>query len=186
MTGTIRQTIKASLNGFDWLSGLLDQGVRFAVMIGMMVMFLVIMLQVCLRYIFGIPLFWVPELAGFLLAFVALCGSSSCVRARMHVKVTVLYSLFPSWLRHLVIIIAYAVVAYYAWAIYSFGLLFAELGQLEYSPSQTFNLYWPRMALTVGGILIMVQAVSVILREFGILIGLYDEASSHAGEPTAE
>lgn len=102
----------------------------------------------------------------------------------MHVKVTIIYSILPTIIRHLLIIIVYLMVMYYGWALYNFGLLFAELGQLEYSPSQTFNLYWPRLALSLGGALIMIQCVSVILRELGILIGLYDEESSYAGDPS--
>ncbi|MBD3897567.1 TRAP transporter small permease [Halomonas sp. ML-15] len=180
------KALKALFDFYDWLSGLLNRLLGWALTAAVALMFIVIMTQVLLRYVFGVPLFWVPELAGYLLAFLALCGSSICIRERMHVKVTVLYALLPNWLRHLVIIFVYAVVAYYAWAIMYFGLMFAELGRIEYSPSGTFNLYWIRYSLVIGGALILIQSVNVILREWGILMGLYEESHSYARALTAD
>lgn len=180
------RAIKVVFDLYDLLSSWLNRLLGWVLTLSIGLMFVVIMGQVMLRYVFGIPLFWVPELAGYLLAFVALCGSSVCVRERMHVKVTVLYALFPTWLRHLVILFAYSVVAYYAWAIMYFGMMFAELGRFEYSPSQVFNLYWIRLSLVIGGALIMIQCINVILREIGILLGLYEEADSYAKDLSEE
>ena len=67
----------------------------------------------------------------------------------------------------LFLIIVNALVVYYSYALFiRAGFNFADMGRTEYSPSGFFIVFWPRMIMPIGGILISLQALNLISKGF--------------------
>jgi len=71
---------------------------------------------------------------------------------------------------HAIKIIVSLLVIGYAYVMIRYGYAFAEFGRNEYSPSGFFIVYWPRLALPIGGLLIALQSVNLIGRSVVSLI----------------
>lgn len=160
-TTTLARIARAVDRGCDWL----DQGVRVAIGAFMAVIFALLITQVVMRYVIQFPLAWIEELTAFLAAYLTLWGASACLRAGRHVAVDTFYRLFPEPVRRLVTVFIYVIALYFCYALYIAGQRLAMLGATELSYSGYFYLYWPRMALVTGAVLIAVQAVNLLFQE---------------------
>jgi TRAP-type transport system small permease protein len=177
---TIRKTV---IHTADRVSGSIDQAVQVAIVLVFVVLFLLLNLQVAMRYVMRVPLIWLEELAGFLMAYLTLWGSSSCIRTDRHVRVSFLpdkitHPALSRWLS----IFVHGTLLFYLFYLTVFGYRFAAMGQGEITPSGTFDFFLPRLALTSGGILMIIQSLNIMTRE---VLGLFGGDES-GGEEIAE
>lgn len=156
---------------FDALSNVIDIVLKYYLMAAIASLFGLIVFQVSLRYFFKIPVFWVEELATYILASLVLFGTSAAVRHRLNVRVTTLYGILPAPLKHSIVIFVYCVVLFYCYVLFVFGLQFAQLGAVDLSPSGTFMMIYPRMVIPIAAVLIAIQTLNVILHEILIWSG---------------
>lgn len=173
MRAFLRTLFQASDLAMDYL----DRGVQFVVTLAISLLFLSIILQIVMRYFFGIPLFWLGELAGYLLGIIGLWGMASCVRHEIHVKVLLFKKSAPRWAQHLLAVVAHVVVIYYCVLLVIFGIVFVERSAGQLSPSQVFDVLWPRLALPTGAALAALQAINLMFREIAVWSGLIEEKS---------
>lgn len=159
--------------GFDRTTLYIDKGVQVVIGLAMLAMFGLLLLSVLSRYVIATPFFWLTEGAGYLSALVGLWGSSSCIRYGGHMQVHILQDQFKKYyvgrriLAPLFLIIVNSMVVYYSYALFiRAGFSFADMGRTEYSPSGFFIVFWPRMIMPVGGILISLQALNLISKGF--------------------
>lgn len=157
--------LEAFADGIHRATGWIDQFVQVCLIITLSSMYLLIMTQIGLRYLIFMPIVWVEEVAEYSLPLLALWGTATCFRQGAHLRVGVLVDILPSILRRFVALLVYALVFYFAWKVTMSGLALAELGRAETVTSGTFSLYWPRMAIVVGGVLIMIQVGNLVLQE---------------------
>lgn len=150
---------------FDALCGAIDTALKYYLIAAIAALFGLIVFQVTLRYFFRTPVFWVEELATYILASLVLFGTSAAVRHRLNVRVTTLYGFIPGPLKHSMVILVYCVVLFYCYVLFVFGFQFAQLGAVELSPSGTFAMIYPRLAIPIAAALIAIQTVNVILHE---------------------
>lgn len=160
-TGTLARTAQRIDRAFGWL----NQLVTVAVGALLATIFTLLMVQVVMRYIVRFPLSWIEELTAFLAAYLALWGASVCLRNGSHVIVDTFYRMYPEMLRRIVTIFIYIVAIYFAYALYIGGMRLADLGANEVSSSGYFNMYWPRLAIVSGAVLIAVQAANLVFQE---------------------
>lgn len=160
----------------DW-TGRLDEVVKFIISSLMLIMFGLLLLNVLSRYVILKPFFWLAEGAGYMMAIVGLWGSSTCIRGAAHMQVTLVPKRLagPDGMKHRYIVatikiaVSLLVIAY-AWVMIKYGYQFAQFGRNEYSPSGFFIVFWPRLALPVGGILMALQSINLIGRAIVQLI----------------
>lgn len=146
--------------------------VQATVVLIFVTVFIFLNVQVGMRYVLGIPLIWVEELMGFLMAYITLWGSSSCIRSDTQVRVSFLPDKMKSPVaRHWLSIGVHGIVIFYLYYLIIFGFQFAAMGRGEVTPSGTFEFFVPRLALATGGVLMLIQAVGVIFREISGLLG---------------
>lgn len=160
---------------FDRFCGWLDRAARL-VLVGLITLIVVLVLaQIGLRSTVGVPVFWIPELTGYAFVYLALLGAGICLRSGDHVRMPLLLDALPDLFRRALSILLNLVAIVYAYHLAWYGYRFALLGAMEASPSTAFILFWPRLALTIGGAFLALQAFCLILRD---LAGLPSERAS--------
>nr|WP_269558009.1 TRAP transporter small permease [Halomonas sp. 1513] len=122
------------------------------------------MLQVVMRYLIRSPLAWVEELTSYALAYMVLFACSCLVRSWENIRVETLVNFLPRILQILIFMFINILIIYFSYLIIFAGHRLAELGAGDLTPSGAFTLYWPRMALVIGGALIMLQATNNLFR----------------------
>jgi TRAP-type C4-dicarboxylate transport system permease small subunit len=160
--GTLLESL---VQAADRVTGAIDAVVKVCLTGMMAAIFVLVFTQVVLRYVIVFPLSWIEEVAAYLMAYLALWGSSSCLRTDSHLKVDVIQQAMPTVLRRLIVMAIHLLMLYYAYAITVSGYRFALLGVREMSESGTFALFWPRLALVTGGTLIAIQTLNLMVRE---------------------
>ena len=162
----------------DKWTGRIDYVVKVFIAVAMFVMFALLLLNVLSRYVILQPFFWLAEGAGYMMAMVGLFGSSTCIRHSAHMQVT----LIPMRLDgddgqshrvavHVIKILVSQLVIGYAYVMIRYGYAFAQFGRNEYSPSGFFIVFWPRLALPIGGLLVALQSFNLIGRSVVSLMG---------------
>lgn len=152
-------------NVVDMICGAIDWIVRVILVLLLLLIILLVTGQVILRFIGGLPFFWVGELSGYAFAYIAFLGASVCLRSDEHIRVPLLLDKVPLALRRMLVIGIYLIAIIYGYHVGWFGYRFAMMGAYELSPTSSFILFWPRLALVIGGFLLALQAFCLILRE---------------------
>ena len=158
-------TLRRFIVWFDMGCNWIDLAMR--VLLGLLLLAILVLVsaQVILRWTVGVPYFWLGELSVYAFVSLAMLGAGVCLRADAHVRMTVFLDKMPPVLNRITVVAIYLLAIVYAYHLAYFGHRFAMLGARELSPTSTFVLFWPRSALTVGGILLGLQALSLLLRE---------------------
>lgn len=167
----MRDVVMHGIETFDRITGKIDDAVKVVISILMIVMFGLLLMNVLSRYVIMRPFFWLAEGAGYMMAMVGLFGSSTCIRGAAHMQVTLIPKRLagPDGTAHrysvatIKILVSLLVLAY-AWVMIRYGYAFAEFGRNEYSPSGYFIVFWPRLSLPIGGVLIALQSLNLIGR----------------------
>ncbi len=159
---------RSAVRMLDKATGVLDRWVLFAVTTFLGALFIALFTQVALRYVFDIPLRWLPELAGFIQAYLIMWGCSCLIRNDGHIRITFIPNLLPAPLRRALSIGMHAVLLIYIIYLTFYGYRFALLGSGETTPTGTFDFFIPRLALVTGGFLMAVQLSNALLREIFI------------------
>lgn len=146
------------------LTGYLDRAAQWAIGAGILGVFIMLVLQVLVRYVLPFPLPWVEEAAVYLSAYVALIGASVCLRAGYHLQVELLREMLGPRAQLVLLILQQLLVIGFALFIVRYGYAFVELGRGQTSPSTYFLVSHARMAMPIGGALLAIQAVAVIGR----------------------
>ena len=141
----------------------LDVFLRHAMAFLMSVLFLLLTAQVFLRYFIRFPLSWIEELATFTFSYLVLIGFAVCLRAGQHVSMNTLFVNLPRYIQS-VLSVGFAMIAiYFAFLMIWSGNILVELGANELTYSGSFSLAWPRLALIIGGILLILNASTIVL-----------------------
>lgn len=162
--------ISALCRGYDRASGHLDAVVRIALRLFMAGILAMLVLQVVVRYILPFPLPWVEELAVYLAAHLAMWGSSTCLRRSYHLQVRIMWDYLPLRPGRVLAIVLGLVLIAYCGILVWYGFRFAALGGHQMSPSGFIQVYWARLAMPTGGLLIALQALAQVVREADGLI----------------
>ncbi|MFN4170694.1 MAG: TRAP transporter small permease [Pseudorhodobacter sp.] len=148
----------------DRLTGYIDRVCRWGLIFASGFILILLMTQVLMRYVLRSPLPWVEELSTYALGFMILWGAACYVRTWQHVRVGALSARLPMTLRSAILIGLNLLLVMVAWLLVTSGYKLAQLGVRELSPSGSFIMYWPRQAMTTGGVLILIQASNNVLR----------------------
>ena len=93
---------------------------RFALFIGRVTMILIISMtmvmlyEVFLRYVVRAPTLWANELTLWIAGFVFLCSGLYAMQQRCHIRIFILYDLFPRWLQRVCDIISAGLIVSFA------------------------------------------------------------------------
>lgn len=142
----------------DRFAGWIDTVGKVVIGATMLGAFFMLLFQVLVRYVLPFPVPWVEEAATYLSAYMALIGASVCLRAGYHLQVDLLRDRLPAGGQHLLIVFQNLLVVGFGLFLLRYGIDFVALGWGQTSPSTYFMVSHARLAMPIGGVLLMLQA----------------------------
>ncbi|XWN33996.1 MAG: TRAP transporter small permease [Devosia sp.] len=149
---------------WDRATGWVDFVARWFMGLALLGILGMLVFQVLVRYILPFPVPWVEEVAIYLSGYVALVGMSVCLRASFHLEVTVLVDLLPEQVRLIHVVLLNLLVAAFALYLMKYGMKFVELGAGQTTPSSYLMVSHARMAVPIGGALLLLQSITMMGR----------------------
>lgn len=100
------------------------------IILGLSAMFLILLAQVIMRYVFSRPLTWSEEAARFIFVYVSFIGISYAYRQKGHIRMEVVVNLFPQAVRRgLEVLINLGTIALFCYMIpFSFRFIGIQAG----------------------------------------------------------
>ncbi|MDR5906497.1 TRAP transporter small permease [Franzmannia qiaohouensis] len=186
MTAISRSWASKLIQGIDLVAEWVDHLLQAILVLVLSSIFVLMFAQVLLRYIIHSPFAWIEEVAAYMLPVLAIWGAAVCIRQGSHLKVDLLLDVLPRTVKALFLIAIHGFIFYFALKVYQSGHALVELGRNEMVTSRSFSLYWPRMAIVIGGGLIMFQSAVVVIKEAALLMGIHvSSGSSPPSDPPA-
>lgn len=153
---------------FRMTARLIERIIDMMLLMALAVMVVSICWQVFGRYVLNHAPGWTEETARFLMAWITMLGSAMVIRRDGHVAVTFVAESLPpaaravvGWLRDALIVIMSGALVWYGWQ-------FAVIGARRESAALEISMFWPHLAIPVGGALI---ALLLALRRAGLVAG---------------
>ncbi|MFZ5945927.1 MAG: TRAP transporter small permease [Bacillota bacterium] len=135
------------------------------------IMVAAILLQVFCRYVIGAPLIWPEELTTFLMAWMSFVGSAVALKKWEHLGINLLVDALQGKLQILLkLLTKFAVTIFVVFFTYqSVFLVIQSLDQV--SMAMHISMIYPRLSLTVGGILMLIHLFYFLVKDFNLLLG---------------
>ena len=138
----------------------------------------VVIYEVFMRYIFNQPTVWGFEVTTFLYAFHYMLGLSYCERMNGHVQVDIFSSRLPPRAQAILNIITYAVLFipvnyllfHFSWKFAWTSFLAREKSWTSWAPP----IYPVKMLMALCFLFLLLQGVSMVIKQFYILAGKSD------------
>ena len=119
--------MKRSIQKVDKCLSMIENAV---IILGLSAMFLILLAQVIMRYVFSRPLTWSEEAARFICVYVSFIGISYAYRQKGHIRMEVVVNLFPQAVRRgLEVLINLGTIALFCYMIpFSFRFIGIQAG----------------------------------------------------------
>lgn len=119
--------MKRSIQKVDKCLSMIENAV---IIFGLSAMFLILLAQVIMRYVFSRPLTWSEEAARFIFVYVSFIGISYAYRQKGHIRMEVVVNLFPQAVRRgLEVLINLGTIALFCYMIpFSFRFIGIQAG----------------------------------------------------------
>lgn len=119
--------MKRSIQKVDKCLSMIENAV---ILLGLSAMFLILLAQVIMRYVFSRPLTWSEEAARFIFVYVSFIGISYAYRQKGHIRMEVVVNLFPQAVRRgLEVLINLGTIALFCYMIpFSFRFIGIQAG----------------------------------------------------------
>lgn len=147
------------------ISDFLDKISRYIVLAASTAMVLVIMLQVFCRYVLNSPLSWPEELTIYLMAYMAFIGSAVAVKSCEHIGVDLFVMMLPERGRAVVFLVVKLAMMLFAFFLFKAGLEFAIFGWPMVSDALRISMFWPRLSMPVGGLIMIFHLTYQIIED---------------------
>ena len=120
--------MKRSIQKVDKCLSMIENAV---IILGLSAMFLILLAQVIMRYVFSRPLTWSEEAARFIFVYVSFIGISYAYRQKGHIRMEVVVNLFPQAVRRgLEVLINLGTIALFCYMIpFSFRFIGIQAGE---------------------------------------------------------
>ena len=141
--------------------------------------FILLFIEVILRYFFNSPTVWANELAQMLFGAYAILGGGYILLTGGHVNVDIVYARFSLKTRALIDI--FTCVLFFLFIgmllVYGGSLAWDSLSRFEHSQS-AWNppLYPAKLMIPLAAVLLILQGISKLIRDFLIVFGKADSA----------
>ncbi|MEM1387959.1 MAG: TRAP transporter small permease [Pseudomonadota bacterium] len=146
-------------------------------MIGTIVLVCVMFYEVVLRYVFEAPTLWANELSLWMASFLFLLAGLYAMQQRSHIRIYIIYDMFPFWMKKVADIISVALIWFFAYSLV-FGSY--NTASSKWERFEKFGTAWdpPLPATLWPGLLILV--VLVAIQALANLINDWNDDSTHS------
>lgn len=169
----------ADLTGFNRLERVL---IRFNLFLEYLLsglvygIFAILLLQVLYRYVLNFPLYWVEELAKYMMIYITMIGAAIAYRNEGHPRLTILYHRFsqPGLLWYELSL--RVPVAIFLIVLIKVGYGYAGSNSWITSPGLQISFFWPFMGIPIGAscvlIVLLLDSLDILLYRRSWLMGV--------------
>ena len=156
------------MRSLEWFAEQLAHWTGICVMVLVAAFTLLVTVSVILRYGFSQGVDWSEEAGRYLMIWMGFLGASLALRKGAHVGITMIREALPGPIRRVVTLVGSLVVfAFFAVIAYQ-GILLLGLVSQKTSLVLPISMFWPYLAVPVGIILMGIQLVPLMIREWRI------------------
>lgn len=127
---------------------------------------LLVSLSVVLRYGFGRGLDWSEELGRYLMIWMGFLGASLALRNGAHVGVEMIRQALPRPVRRIVVLVGSLVTFSFLVMVAYQGIRLVGMVWPQESLVLPISMFWPYLAIPVGVLLLLIQLVPMVIREW--------------------
>ncbi|WP_353928678.1 TRAP transporter small permease [Desulfofundulus kuznetsovii] len=143
---------------------------KFMVIAFLATMTLTTAAQIFFRYILNAALIWPEELNVFLMAWITFTGSSIALRNMGHIGVELFVNLLPGPLTRVVGLCTKVAILFFVVLLVKYGFSVAQMNLGVSSSALGISMFWPRFSLVAGGLMMLVQALFLLMRDLRAII----------------
>jgi TRAP-type C4-dicarboxylate transport system permease small subunit len=150
----------------EWLGRAVDRTlavVRWVCIVQASALFLIVVLAVIGRYVFGKSLTWTEEVPRYLLIWISFLGAAACVARREHVGFDVLFNALPERVRRWLGAFIGVLILSFGWVAFRHGITFVKDFGPDLMETIPFTNYWYYIVMPIAGALIVLFAAKNIL-----------------------
>lgn len=140
-----------------------------------LVIFVLLIVDVAMRYAVGRPTIWTSEMAQLVFGFYAVIGGGYLLAERAHVNVDIFYGRFTRQ-RKALVDVATSVLFFLFMAVLLYqgsSMAYESVDKLETSQSIWNPWIWPvKVAIPVAGVLLLLQGIVRLISDIRVLMGL--------------
>ena len=149
-------------------------------MIWTAIVVLVMFYEVVMRYVFQAPTLWANELSLWIASLVFLLAGLYAMQQRCHIRIYVIYDMFPRWMQRTADIISVSLICFFCFALIWGGFNDAWTRMLR---METFGTAWNpplpgtlKPAILIMTLLVALQAVSNLIADWNEVQGDHSPA----------
>lgn len=150
----------------EWIDGLS----RFAVIVFVITITVVMLAQVFFRYVINSSLQWSEEISIWALIWMVFVGSAVIMRDWAHINIPTFVNLIPIKIRPYFLIFAKLATIAFLIAVVWYGFVIFNQNFHARSPSLEISTRWAKLALPVGGVLMTFFALNALLLDIVNLV----------------
>ncbi len=125
--------------------------------------FVIAILAVIGRYVFGGAVSWSEEVPRYLLVWIAFLGAAICVDRKEHIAFDIVYNALPHGIRTVVMWIIDLLILAFGFVMFWWGIVFVEDFGGDLMETIPFTNYWYYIVMPISGFLIMLFTVRGLL-----------------------
>ncbi|MBI3503640.1 MAG: TRAP transporter small permease [Proteobacteria bacterium] len=125
--------------------------------------FLVVIVAVVARYVFGKAVSWTEEVPRYLLIWISFLAGAAGVARRDHVGFDVLFYAFPERIRRILGAAIGLLLLGFGWNMFRYGIVYVQDFGDDLMETIPFTNSWYYMALPISGALFMLFSVKIIV-----------------------
>ncbi|MEO8560278.1 MAG: TRAP transporter small permease [Rhodospirillales bacterium] len=156
------------VRALDRGADLLSQAAAFLATIAMLASLALVVFGIAARYLLKTPQSWSDELVGYLLVGIVMFAATDALRKGEHIAIDILTGRLKPAGRRLVALLGLATVALFALLMIDKGwemVAFSRMVDMHSNQDLGAPLWVVQLMIPVGGILLLISAVTLFLRE---------------------
>lgn len=126
-------------------------------------LFVIVVVAVFGRYVFGFALSWTEEVPRYLLIWVSFLGAAACVAKREHVGFDILFNALPDRVRRPLGAATGLLIMGFGWIVFRYGIVFVQDFGDDLMETIPYKNYWYYVAMPVSGALLMLFALKAVV-----------------------
>ena len=140
--------------------------VNYFMIAALAVMFVSLIAQVTLRYVFGLGLFWSDEISRYLMIWIVVLGTSVLLLDDSHIRITVVEELFPERVKRILGMLRYVIACAFAVLIliYSGDMLQSAAHAVSTNMRIPMNIVY--FCFPVSSVLMIFYSLLLLIKNF--------------------
>ncbi|AZO93302.1 TRAP transporter small permease subunit [Iocasia frigidifontis] len=126
------------------------------------IMLIIVLLQIITRFL-GVSFSWTEELSRYLLIWIGVLSASAALKRGAHAGVDFFITLFPKRYRNLIVIFNAIIMIFFLFYFINVGWESAIKANRITSTALELKMFWPKVAIPVGGILMIINLIYLVI-----------------------